>query len=125
MFHLLPTGSSNAGHPPLLCKPALQRRVLQSPTPDDIAVRGQVFFLVESGCSWHTIAGFNPPHMSHEPRLTQALRALFDTQRVAALGTLDDHAQPFVSMVPYAVEPHAAQVVIHVSALAAHRKSVV
>lgn len=49
LFHLLPTGSSNTGHPPLLRKPALQRRVLQSPTPDDIAVRGQVFFLVESG----------------------------------------------------------------------------
>lgn len=61
--------------------------------------------------------------MSHEPRLTQALRALFHTHRVAALGTLGDHAQPFVSMVPYAVEPQAALVVIHVSALAAHTRN--
>ena len=43
--------------------------------------------------------------MSHEPRLTQALRALLSAQRVAALGTLDDDGQPFVSMVPFAVDP--------------------
>lgn len=61
--------------------------------------------------------------MSHEPRLTQALRALFSTQRVAALGTLDDQGHPFVSMVPYAVEPQAAFMVIHVSTLAAHTRN--
>ena len=43
--------------------------------------------------------------MTHEPRLTQALRTLLQTQRVAALGTLDADGLPFVSMVPFAVEP--------------------
>jgi len=58
--------------------------------------------------------------MSHEPRLSQALRTLFATQRVAALGTLGEDGRPFVSMVPFAVEPVSGQVVIHVSGLAAH-----
>lgn len=58
--------------------------------------------------------------MSHEPRLSQALRTLFATQRVAALGTLGEDGRPFVSMVPFAVEPTSGQVVIHVSGLAAH-----
>lgn len=58
--------------------------------------------------------------MSHEPRLTQALRALLAAQRVAALGTLADDGQPFVSMVPFAVNPVEACIVIHVSGLALH-----
>ena len=58
--------------------------------------------------------------MSHEPRLTQALRALLSAQRVAALGTLADDGQPFVSMVPFAVDPVEACIVIHVSGLAPH-----
>lgn len=58
--------------------------------------------------------------MPHEPRLTHALRSLLTGQRVAALGTLGADAYPFVSMVPFAVETTSAQVVIHVSALAAH-----
>lgn len=61
---------------------------------------------------------------THEPRLTQALRSLLSTQRVAALGTLDADGSPFVSMVPFAVEPAAsAQLVIHVSGLAAHTRN--
>ena len=58
--------------------------------------------------------------MSHEPRLTQALRALLSSQRVAALGTRTDDGQPFVSMVPFAVDLAAASIVIHVSGLAPH-----
>jgi putative heme iron utilization protein len=58
--------------------------------------------------------------MPHEPRLTQALRALLNSQRVAALGTLADDGQPFVSMVPFAVDPVEACIVIHVSGLAPH-----
>lgn len=58
--------------------------------------------------------------MPHEPRLTQALRALLAAQRVAALGTLADDGQPFVSMVPFAVDPVEACIVIHVSGLAPH-----
>ncbi len=61
--------------------------------------------------------------MSHEPRLTQALRSLLQIQRVAALGTLDADGLPFVSMVPFAVEPASGQLVIHVSSLAAHTRN--
>jgi len=39
---------------------------------------------------------------------------------VAALGSLNADGTPLVSMVPYAIDPHAASLVIHVSALAAH-----
>lgn len=56
----------------------------------------------------------------HEPRLNQELRALLTRQRAAALGTVDAQGWPFVSMVPFALEPHSGQVVIHVSGLAAH-----
>ena len=58
--------------------------------------------------------------MTPESRLTRELRALLQTQRVAALGTLDGEGWPFVSMVPYALEPQQGWLVIHVSALAAH-----
>lgn len=61
--------------------------------------------------------------MPHESRLTQALRTLLTTQRVAALGTLDADGMPFVSMVPYAVDPLSAHLVIHVSGLAAHTRN--
>ena len=61
--------------------------------------------------------------MSHEPRLTQALRSLLTTQRVAALGTLGADGLPFVSMVPFAVESVSASLVIHVSGLAAHTRN--
>ena len=61
--------------------------------------------------------------MPHESRLTQTLRTLLTTQRVAALGTLDADGMPFVSMVPYAVDPVSAYLVIHVSGLAAHTRN--
>lgn len=61
--------------------------------------------------------------MPHESRLTQALRTLLTTQRVAALGTLDADGMPFVSMVPYAVDPLSAHLVIHISGLAAHTRN--
>jgi hypothetical protein len=61
--------------------------------------------------------------MPHEPRLTRDLRTLLNTQRVAALGTLGDDGLPFVSMVPFALEPLGATLVIHVSALAAHTRN--
>lgn len=61
--------------------------------------------------------------MIHEPRLTQDLRTLLNTQRVAALGTLNGDGKPFVSMVPFALEPQSARVVIHVSGLAAHTRN--
>jgi len=59
----------------------------------------------------------------HEPRLTRALRDLLNTQRVASLGTLNAEGKPFVSMVPFAIEPTAACLVIHVSLLAPHTRN--
>ncbi len=63
--------------------------------------------------------------MTHEPRLMRELRDLITGRRVAALGTLDaaDPAQPFVSMVPYAVWPGGPALVVHLSGLAAHTRN--
>ena len=62
-------------------------------------------------------------HTPHEPRLTRALRNMLNTQRVASLGTLNAEGGPFVSMVPFAIEPTAACLVIHVSLLAPHTRN--
>ncbi len=64
-----------------------------------------------------------PTNMTHESRLTLALRTLLNTQRVAALGTLDEVGQAFVSMVPFAIDGGSGAVVIHVSGLAAHARN--
>jgi hypothetical protein len=61
--------------------------------------------------------------MAHESRLTGELRALLQTQRVAALGTLCEDGTPLVSMVPFAIEPGSACLIIHVSGLAAHTRN--
>ena len=63
--------------------------------------------------------------MAHEPRLTQALRWLLCEHRVAALGTSDEQGNPFVSMVPFAMDSQQNQLVIHVSRLAAHTGNLV
>ena len=63
---------------------------------------------------------FRGPLMLHESRLTLELRALLHARRVAALGTLDNDGNPFVSMVPYAMELSLGCLVIHVSGLASH-----
>lgn len=64
-----------------------------------------------------------PIFMTHEPRLTHALRTLITTSRVAALGTLGENGSPFVSMVPFAVDHATSTVVIHVSGLAVHTRN--
>jgi hypothetical protein len=61
--------------------------------------------------------------MAHESRLTRELHALLQRQRVAALGTLCEDGAPLVSMVPFAIEPGGACLVIHVSGLAAHTRN--
>lgn len=61
--------------------------------------------------------------MTHEPRLTAALRSLLHTQRVAALGTLGEDGHAFVSMVPFAIDGSSGHLVIHVSGLAAHARN--
>ncbi len=53
--------------------------------------------------------------------MTQALRGLLETQRVASLGTLHE-GEPYVSMVPFVLLPGGAGFAIHVSELAAHTK---
>lgn len=71
-------------------------------------------------------AGFDaftmPPDLPHDSRLNHHLRALLAQQRVAALGTLDNDGAPFVSMVPFALDPASATLVIHVSLLAPHTR---
>jgi putative heme iron utilization protein len=61
--------------------------------------------------------------MTHESRLTIALRSLLSTQRVAALGSLDADGHAFVSMVPFAMDGSSGAVVIHVSGLAPHTRN--
>lgn len=51
----------------------------------------------------------------------RALRRLLDRRPVAALGTLH-RGDPAVSMVPFAMLPGAAALVIHVSSLATHTR---
>lgn len=60
--------------------------------------------------------------MAHEPRLNLELRQLLQQCRLGALGTIDDEGRPFVSMVPWALEPSQPCLVLHVSALAAHAR---
>ena len=55
-----------------------------------------------------------------EHSLTRALRELLLARRTAALGTLDEHGGVFVSMVPFAIDSTASELVLHVSSLAAH-----
>lgn len=61
--------------------------------------------------------------MTHESRLSLALRDLLAARRVAALGTLDAERPelPFVSMVPFARQDGC--LVLHISALAPHTRN--
>src|SRR3990167_8968901 len=66
--------------------------------------------------------------MTHDPRLTRALRELLCTRRVAALGTLDatqHKTRAFVSMVPFALLGIEGCLVIDVSSLAAHTHNLI
>lgn len=56
----------------------------------------------------------------HQPRLMRALAQLLRDQRVATLATIEPDGSPFVSMVPFAIEPGLGRLVVHVSALAQH-----
>lgn len=61
--------------------------------------------------------------MAHVSRLTQQVRSLLQSRRVASLGTLNEDGGPLVTMVPFAVEPALGCLVIHVSGLAAHTRN--
>ena len=58
---------------------------------------------------------------SRHPMSSQSLHTLINTQPLAALGTVQG-GEPFVSMVPFAIEPNSSKLIIHVSTLAAHTK---
>ncbi|WP_370682091.1 HugZ family protein [Comamonas sp. GB3 AK4-5] len=63
--------------------------------------------------------------MAHEPRLSHSLRQLLHHRRTAALGSLASTAagpEPFVSLVPYAIDAHSGLLVLHLSGLAAHTR---
>ena len=62
----------------------------------------------------------NAPPVEHLPRLTRALACLLAERRTAALATLAEDGSPFVSLVPFALEPGRGWLVLHVSALAEH-----
>lgn len=55
-----------------------------------------------------------------EHSLTRALHELLLARRTAALGTRDEQDGVFVSMVPFAIDGEAQELLLHVSALAAH-----
>lgn len=61
--------------------------------------------------------------MSREHSLNRALRDLLARRRTAALGTVDAAGAAFVSLVPFAIDPASASLVIHISALAAHSQN--
>ena len=61
--------------------------------------------------------------MAPEHSLTRALRDLLARRRTAALGTVDAAGAPFVSLVPFAIDPTSSSLVIHISALAAHSQN--
>lgn len=53
-----------------------------------------------------------------------SLLDLFRHQQIAALGTLHE-GRPFVSMVPFAIRPDGAGLLIHVSQLASHTQDMI
>ena len=55
-------------------------------------------------------------------RLDRLLVDLLRTRRTLALGTLDEAGEPAVSMTPYALDPAGPDLIILVSALAAHTR---
>ena len=61
----------------------------------------------------------------HRSRLLLGAVALLQSHRVAALATLAADGMPFVSMVPFALEPEQGGLVLHVSALAQHSANMV
>ena len=61
--------------------------------------------------------------MGRAHSLTQALRALLVSRRTAALGTVNAAGAAFVSLVPFAIDPASASLVVHISALAAHSQN--
>lgn len=61
--------------------------------------------------------------MSNDAELLDSLTRLLQTERHASLGTLSQQGLPVVSMVPYAVDNAATQLIIHISDLAAHTRA--
>lgn len=59
--------------------------------------------------------------MAHLSRLDKALLGLLKSRRVATLATINGASgAPYASLVPFAIDTKARQLVLHVSGLAAH-----
>jgi len=58
--------------------------------------------------------------MTEQAPYQTVLQNLLFQQRVAALGTVDEHGDPQVSMVPFALDRETGNLVIHVSTLSTH-----
>jgi len=56
----------------------------------------------------------------YESRLDQELLSILQSQRMAALGTLQPDGTPYVSLTPYAIDASTGRVVLQVGALAPH-----
>jgi putative heme iron utilization protein len=56
----------------------------------------------------------------YESRLDHELLSILQSQRIAALATLQADGTPFVSLAPYAIDGATGRVVLQVSALAPH-----
>ena len=64
----------------------------------------------------------DPPSRLAPSRMDRLLVDLLHTRRTLALGTLDEAGEPAVSMTPYALDPAGPDLIILVSALAAHTR---
>lgn len=56
----------------------------------------------------------------YESRLDHELLAILQTQRVAALATLQSNGTPYVSLTPYALDGAGGRVILQVSSMAPH-----
>lgn len=60
--------------------------------------------------------------MSEQTELTAQLEELLQNKRSASLATLTNQGEPFVSMVPFAIDTESGNLVIHISDFAAHTR---
>ncbi|AVL71477.1 MULTISPECIES: HugZ family protein [Oligella] len=60
--------------------------------------------------------------MSEQSELLKHLQQLLRSKRSASFATLTNQGEPFVSMVPFAIDTQHAHFVIHISEFAAHTR---
>ena len=64
----------------------------------------------------------DPAPVATRSRLDDVLSALLRARQTATLATLDEAGSPAVSLVPYALDPDRGDVIVRISALAAHTR---